>query len=163
MLLSMRYADSNGFSAVLIPPILPTSALPTALSTLPAGSGQGIWRGCKKPSRRSQEAGNKQSTRFPQRIQIRQAVLPQQLFLCLRIVQRYNGSHKGTCSGASMDGSSEDALRRRRPSTSSAQPYDKSRSRGRLLQVPSSSGNKIQRSRLPPDLLQNSAFSHGPG
>ena len=75
-----------------------------------------------------------------------EAVSYTHLFLCLRIVQRYNGSHKGTCSGASMDGSSEDALRRRRRSTSSAQPYDKSRSRGRPLQVPSSSGNRIQRS-----------------
>ncbi len=58
MLLSMRYADSNGFSAVLIPPYPSNFRPPTALSTLPAGSGQGIWRGCKKPSRRSQEAGN---------------------------------------------------------------------------------------------------------
>ena len=38
--------------------------------------------------KRLQEAGNKQSMRFLQRIQIRQAVLPQQLFLCLRIVRR---------------------------------------------------------------------------
>ena len=61
-----------------------------------------------------------------------------------------------------MDGSSEGALHRQRPNRSSAQPYGKSRSRGRPLQVPSSSGNRIQRSRLPPDLLQSSAFSRGP-
>ncbi len=141
----MRYADSNGFSAVLIPPILPVFSLRTILSTPRQETDEEFGENVRDNNCdcRKQEIDDQRDSGGccrPARLLVTTAV---PLFTNRTTI---NGSHKGTCSGASMDGSSEGALHRQRPNRSSAQPYGKSRSRGRPLQVPSSSCNRIQRS-----------------